>query len=295
MSRYESAFRPDLFAGQVVLVTGGGTGIGRCTAHELASLGATVVIAGRRPEPLEKTAAEIAEAGGKCDTVQLDIREEESVNEALAQIVAKHGRLDGLFNNAGGQFLAPASEMSVKGWKAVVNLNLNGTFIMCKAAYEHSMKERGGVIVNMLVDYENGMPSGVHTSAARAGIDNMTRTLALEWASYGIRLNSVEVGDVLGNGWIEGPYTLEQQKEGIELTKGYPIARYGTESEISAVAVFLLSPASSYVTGDKIAIAGGAQLQKPTMMPEPGERVVAPFQGFHLRPDFTGTPFEGID
>src|SRR5512144_3158802 len=130
---YESVFRPGLFEGKTVLVTGGGTGIGRCTAHELAALGANVVIAARRQELLEKTAAEIAEAGGRCDTTQLNIRDEKAVEAVVAGIVAKHGRIDGLVNNAGGQFVQPAAKMSPNGWRTVIDLILNGTFLMSSA------------------------------------------------------------------------------------------------------------------------------------------------------------------
>ena len=140
-------------------MTGGGTGLGRCTAHELAALGATVVIGSRRKDVLERTAGEIASSGGSCDVVEINIRDEESVDRALAELVARHGRLDGLVNNAGGQFVAPVAKMSPKGWRTVIDLNLNGTFLVSTAAYRHAMKDSGGVIVNMLADIWTGYPA----------------------------------------------------------------------------------------------------------------------------------------
>jgi len=185
--RFESVFRPGLFDGKVVLVTGGGTGLGRCTAHELASLGAQVVIAARRPEPLERVAAEIAEAGGKCTTAAVNIRDEKAVEALIATVLERHGRLDGLVNNAGGQFVAPLAEMSPNGWRTVVDLNLNGTYLMCRAAYRAWMQANGGAIVNMLADIWTGYPGMGHMSAARAGIENLSFTLSMEWARSNVR------------------------------------------------------------------------------------------------------------
>lgn len=167
--RYASVFRPGLFDGQVVAVTGGGTGIGRCIAHELAALGATVVLAARRDDLLRRTAGEIEAAGGLADWVSLDIRDERAVDAAMSEILRRHGRLDGLVNNAGGQFPAPAEAISPNGWRTVVDLNLTGPFLMARAAFGAWMGEHGGAIVTIVADMWNGFPGMAHTGAARAG------------------------------------------------------------------------------------------------------------------------------
>ena len=253
--RYSSIFRPNLFDDTVVLITGGGTGIGRCTAHELAELGATVVIAGRRLDVLQTTAQEIAASGGSCDAVELNIRDEQSVNAAVADIVARHGKIDGLFNNAGGQFVAPAADMSINAWRTVVDLNLNGTFIVTHAVYHHHMRTNGGAIVNMLADFRTGYPGMAHMSAARAGIENLTKTLSLEWAASDVRINCVAPGMILSSGMLT--YPTQVQQDATNSIKGSPAGRPGTESEVSAAVAFLLSPAASYVRGATLHIDGG--------------------------------------
>ena len=207
---YQSIFRPGLFTDQVIVVTGGGTGIGRCTAHELASLGAKVIIAARTEETLIDTAAEIHEAGGDCDHVKLDLRDEGSIERAGTEIVSRHGRIDGLFNNAGGQFVSPVENMSANAWRAVIDLNLNGTFLMSKAVMEHSMKENGGAIVNMLADIWTGFPGMAHMAAARAGIDNLAKTMSVEWAPYNIRVNCVAPGTILSSGMLTYPREVQE-------------------------------------------------------------------------------------
>lgn len=287
--RYDSIYRPGLFDGRVVLITGGGSGIGRCTAHELAALGATVVIAGRRAELLEATVAEIAEAGGKASLKLLDIRDEEAADATVRSVVEEHGALHGLFNNAGGQFPSPVSEMSVKGWRTVIDLNLNGTFLMCCAAYRNAMKENGGSIVNMLADIWTGYPGMAHMSAARAGIENLSWTLSLEWARNDIRVNCVAPGTILSSGMHH--YPREVQELAAEGAKDSPPVRLGTESEVSSPVVFLLGPGASYITGATVMIDGGARFQKGRLFEIARHKGLSAYDGFHLRPDFSGTPF----
>jgi citronellol/citronellal dehydrogenase len=288
-ARYESVFRPGLFEGKTVLVTGGGTGIGRCTAHELAVLGANVVIAARRLELLEKTAAEITEAGGRCDTAQLNIRDEKAVDTVVAGIVAKHGRIDGLVNNAGGQFVQPAAKISPNGWRTVIDLILNGTFLMSSAVYRHSMQQHGGSIVNMLADIWTGYPGMAHMAAARAGLANLGITLSMEWAASDVRVNAVAPGTILSSGMLHYPREV-QQLTVAEVAESTP-ARLGTESEVSAAIVFLLSPGAAYITGITLEVDGGQQFQKGRLVKMGHHAGMTRFDGFHLKPDFSGTPF----
>jgi citronellol/citronellal dehydrogenase len=289
---YESIFRAGLFDEKVVLITGGGTGLGRCTAHELASLGAQVVIAGRRKEPLDETAHEIGEAGGKCDVVQIDIRDAENVDEGVAQVVSRHGRIDGLFNNAGGQFVAPVENMSPKGWRTVIDLNLNGTFIVSHAVFRHSMKEHGGAVVCMLADIGTGYPAMAHMSAARAGIENLAISLALEWSTAGVRINCVAPGTILSSGMKH--YAPEIQDRIAKEVRDIAAARIGTESEVSAAVTFLLSPAAGYITGETLRVDGGSLFHKGRLMVPGRHDRSKPWNGFHLRYDFSGTPFEDL-
>ena len=290
--RYQSIFRDDLFAGRTALITGGGTGIGRCTAHELASLGAKVVLAARRPEPLEKTREEIESAGGQVATAVMDIRDDDAVNETVAAIAAEHGPIHLLFNNAGGQFVSPAADIKPKGWRTVVDLILNATFIVSNAVYRHSMQEHGGAIVNMMADIHTGFPGMAHMAAARAGIANMAISLSYEWAAAGVRVNNVAPGTILSVGMKSYPPDIQERtaKEAYSL----PSARLGTESEVSAAVTFLLSPAAAYITGETICIDGGSRFQKGRILYAGRHDNCPPFNAFHLREDFSGTPFEKV-
>ena len=286
-NRYQSIFRADLFAGKVALVTGGGTGIGRCIAHELASLGAHVIVAGRREEPLSQVVGEIGEAGGNASAVSLNIREEVAVDETIKSLVDEHGSLDLLINNAGGQFASPAALIKPKGWRAVVDTNLNGTFFVSQAAFRHGMSKSGGAIVNIVADIWNGFPGMAHTGAARAGVVNMTMTLATEWAAAGVRVNSVAPGIILSSGMKNYPTHILKMVYGI--VKKVPASRIGTEAEVSAAVAFLLSPGAAYITGETLRVDGAGSLQKVPMLPIMEHDKLPSFDGFHLKPDLPDT------
>jgi len=280
-------FTPDLFSGQIVVVTGGGSGIGRCTAHELASLGAHVVVTGRRIEKLETVAAEIGEDGGSASYRDFDIRDEDAVKQAIASIVAEHGRIDGLVNNAGGQFPAPTASISKKGFEAVIANNLTGTFLMMRETYEQSMREHGGAMVNMSADIERGMPGMAHSGAARAGVENLTRTAAYEWGGSAVRVNCVAPGWIASSGM--DTYDGAMKTLIPTLKDHVPLGRLGTEAEVSSVTCFLLSAGAAYVTGVTISINGGSPLGSP-LLPVAKHRVAPAFEGFHraVVPDVLG-------
>ncbi len=275
---YRSVFRPGLFEGQTIIVTGGGSGIGRCTAHELSSLGAHVVVIGRRADKLATTAAEIAEDGGSADTLACDIREEEAVRGTVATVVERWGRVHGLVNNAGGQFPAPLEKISQKGFETVVRTNLTGGFLMAREVYLQSMKAEGGSIVNIAADMWMGMPGMGHSGAARAGMVNFTMTAAMEWAPAGVRVNAVAPGWIASSGM--DAYDPEYAKRFRQLKHAVPLKRLGTEAETSAVVCFLLSEAASFVTGEWVRIDGGAPLAT-VVWPMPEHDRSRPYEGFH--------------
>ena len=276
--RYASVFRPGLFAGRTVVVTGGGSGIGRCIAHELASLGAHVVLVGRTAAKLESVATEIAEDGGSASTQALDIRDEDAVRAAVRTVAAERGPIFGLVNNAGGQFPAPAEAISGKGFEAVVRTNLVGGFLVAREVFGASMREHGGAIVNILADMWNGMPGMAHSGAARAGMENLTRTLAFEWAPHGVRVNAVAPGWIASSGLdrYEGAARALIPK----LAEAVPLRRLGTEAEVSAAVCFLLSDAAAFVTGATLRVDGGAPLGN-RIWPIPAHDRSRPFEGFH--------------
>lgn len=275
---YDSIYKPGLFKGQTVIVTGGGSGIGRCTAHELAFLGAHVVLTGRRPEKLEAVEAEIRQDGGSADWAAFDIRDEAKVTEAVADIVARHGRIHGLVNNAGGQFPAAIENISHKGWDAVVRNNLTGGFLVAREVFKRSMKEHGGSIVNITADNWFGMSGMAHSGAARAGMVNFTETAALEWSPYGVRVNVVAPGVIASSGMdtYEGPVRERMKVRHREV----PLNRMGTEAEISSAIVYLLSEGAAYVTGAVLRVDGGSPLARPGL-PMPDHKRAPEYQGFH--------------
>ena len=198
---YQSVYRPGLFGGQVVVVTGGGSGIGRCTAHELAALGATVALVGRDLPKLDMVKVEIEADGGKATTHACDIRDEAQVIAMVDGVLAAHGRIDGLVNNAGGQYRQPMNKISSKGFEAVVRLNLFGGFMVMREVYNRWMEKNGGSIVNIIADIWNGWPNYAHSGAARGGMLTLSESAASEWAPSGVRVNCVAPGGIASSGF----------------------------------------------------------------------------------------------
>ena len=277
---YDSVFKAGLFAGQTIMVTGGGSGIGRCTAHELAALGAHVVLVGRKLEKLEKTAAEIREDGGSVSLQVCDIREEESVKAMVAALLAERGSIEHLVNNAGGQYPSPLASINQKGFETVIRTNLVGGFLVAREVFNQSMSKTGGSIVNMLADMWGGMPGMGHSGAARAGMENFTKTAAVEWGHAGVRVNAVAPGWVASSGMdtYEGAFKAVIPT----LREHVPLKRIGTESEVSAAIVYLLSPGAAFISGNTIRIDGGASQGSrafPLFKAKPGQS--KSYNGFH--------------
>ena len=286
---YRSVFRPGLFAGKVVVVTGGGSGIGRCTAHELAALGAQVVLVGRTLEKLQTVAGEIRADGaspvGPVSCHACDIRQEDAVKATVAAIVGAHGRIDALVNNAGGQYISPLEKIGIKGWQAVLDTNLTGGFLMARECYLQSMRQQGGAVVNIVADIWGSMPGMGHSGAARAGMVSLTETAALEWAHSGVRVNAVAPGYIASSGMDHYPSEAGPMLRQMAAT--VPAGRFGNEAETAAAIVFLLSPAASFISGTVLRVDGA----RPQVRLGWGEiaassevqqrAAVKPFDGFH--------------
>jgi citronellol/citronellal dehydrogenase len=277
---YNSIYRRDLFRDRIVVITGGGSGIGRCTAHELASLGAHVAIVGRNEAKLERVRCEIESDGGSMSAHVADIRDEHAVIATVERVLTEHGRIDGLVNNAGGQYRAPMKTISTKGFEAVVRSNLTGGFIFMREVYNRWMIDHGGAIVNMIADIWHGWPHFSHSAAARGGMLTLSECAATEWAESGVRVNTVAPGSIASQG-----LDTYEDKDTVfirnDLTPGIPLQRFGTEAEVSAAIVYLLSPAASYITGSCIRIDGGApNARRGWWDLQPAKNNVA-FDGFH--------------
>ena len=276
---YDSVFRAGLFSGQTMLVTGGGSGIGRCTAHELKSLGARIALVGRTWEKLEQVKQELDDP----DTFifAADLREEDQVKAAIDGVIKWGGRIDGLVNNAGGQFPAPLKDISLNGWNAVIRNNMTATFLMSKEVYLRWMEGNGGAIVNVGADFELGMPGMGHNGAARAGQTNFTYTASVEWAHSGVRVNSVIPGFIASSGLDRYP---ESAHDVLRSVKGrVPLKRHGTESEIAGAIVYLLSPAAAYITGISLRVDGGLHNNaRSSFYAVPDHDRSQPFNGFPL-------------
>jgi peroxisomal 2,4-dienoyl-CoA reductase len=287
-------FRPGLFDGRVALITGGGSGIGRGIADTLAALGAHVVLASRKQERVDAAAVEIRAAGGRASGIAVDVREQERVKEVVARVADEHGRLDVLVNNAAGNFYAPSETLTANAWKSVIEIDLYGTFFCSQAALPVMRASGGGSIVNISMTlHYRGWPQMAHATAAKGGIDALTRTLALEWAPYGVRVNAVAPGPVPTEGVLRA--FARPPKSGDDLfasaqpqpsritsdvasesgatavdhaiaqrARQIPLGRWGTPRDIANAVAFLASPAASWVTGTILVVDGGEWLARST-------------------------------
>jgi citronellol/citronellal dehydrogenase len=249
-------FRKGLFEGHVAVITGGGSGIGFSTAVALGELGAKIAICGRNKEKLEGAAQKLRRLGVDVLAEACDIREVEQIQSFVEQVKAKLGTATILVNNAGGQFPTTAETVSPRGWEAVVRNNLNGTFFMTQAvAVKHMIPAQRGRIVNVIANVARGFPGMVHTGAARAGVENMTKTLAIEWASHNVQVNAIAPGVIRTSGTDQYPPELIEASR-----KKTPMKRVGTAGEVAQLIVYLASEAAWFVTGECWYIDGGAHL-----------------------------------
>jgi NAD(P)-dependent dehydrogenase (short-subunit alcohol dehydrogenase family) len=257
LAETETVYRPDLLAGQRFVVTGGSSGIGRAIAFLLTRLGARVMICGRREEKLRETADAIrSHVGIDVDWTAMSIREPDQVDALLDDVFARYGGLDTLVNNAGGQFPQNAIDFSRKGWKAVVDLNLNGTWWMMQAAAQR-WRDTGkpGNIVNIVADVERGMPQAAHTCAARAGVIYLTRTVATEWAPLSIRANCIAPGVIATEGLNVYPPEATARFNDVN-----PMRRLGDGWDIAESVVYLSAPSGKFITGEVVTVDGGMRM-----------------------------------
>lgn len=259
-----SPFREDLLKDKVVLVTGGGSGICFGIARALGLHGAKVAIMGRREEVLQKACSSLGEEGVSCTYVAGDVRDPSQCQNVIDKVVSHYGKLDILVNGAAGNFLCPPEELSPNGFKTVVEIDLIGTFNMCRLAFEH-LKAAKGIILNISATLHYvGTPFQAHVSAAKAGIDALTTNLAAEWGEHGIRVVGIAPGPI---GDTEGMRRLAPGEAGERIKQEVPLKRFGTVNDIAMAAVFLCSEAAAYITGETLVVDGGHWLAKPPMVP----------------------------
>lgn len=260
-----ATFAPDLFRGKTALVTGGGRGIGRRTALGFARLGANVIIASRSLENLEPTSHEIEALGVECLAMPTNIRQLEEVDALVEASIERFGRIDFLINNAGGQFPARPTEISDGGWRAVVDLNLNGTWNMCIRVGRQMLKRSFGTIVNIvhIYSFDRGSPDWAHSGAARAGVVSLTKSLAYHWSRHGLNVNALAPGMVSTRGLREQEFALADQEDYESIAcRDIPAHRLAEADEVAAIVLFLCSPAARFVNGAAL-IADGAQYLGP--------------------------------
>jgi peroxisomal 2,4-dienoyl-CoA reductase len=266
-------FAPNLLSGQVALITGGGTGIGFGIAELFAELGAHVVIASRKLEHLEPSAERLRAVGGKASAMQVDVRDPDQVRGLVQSISAAHGRLDVLVNNAAGNFYAPSESLSANAWRSVVEIDLFGTFFCSQAVMPVMQAQGGGRIINISMTlHYRGWPLMAHATAAKGGIDALTKTLAVEWASHGIRVNAVAPGPIPTEG-VRKAFTppnatgvpdlfAVERAMGDYAERHIPLGRWGTPRDVANAVTFLASPAGEWITGATFVVDGGEWLSK---------------------------------
>jgi peroxisomal 2,4-dienoyl-CoA reductase len=250
----EKIFSEEILSGHVAFVTGGGTGITGGVARALAEAGAGVVLVSRKLEHLQPAADAINQSGGKALAVAADVRQPEEVEKAVAQTIEHFGKVDIVVNGAAGNFLCAAEELSPNGFGTVVDIDLKGTFNVCRAAFTQLKEHRGQILNISATLHYHGTPMQLHVSAAKAGVDALTRNLAVEWGRYGIRVNAIAPGPIEDT---EGMKRLVPEPVKERLLKGVPLGRFGRIADIEKAAVFLCSEAASFINGVVLIVDGG--------------------------------------